>query len=175
MLPGTQVNCAVLVTNVKEVLTKAKGERMAFVTVEDLTGHAEITFFPRDYAAARGLLNGEAPLLLNARVETDQNGDSGQEDEENPKTAIKMLGSGVRLLEDVCKDSLRPVIIRIPPTRLNRNDLFTLKNILCQNRGMVAVEAIVELNDLECYIKLGEDTHVCPGPKLEMALREWAS
>lgn len=51
-----------LVTTIKEVLTKSKGERMVFVGVEDLTGHAEVTFFPRSYAEARELIRAEQPL-----------------------------------------------------------------------------------------------------------------
>ena len=83
-----------LVTTIKEVLTKSKGERMAFVGVEDLTGHAEVTFFPRSYAEARELIRAEQPLCLTARL--DSQGDAAQDaDEENNEDApreLKLLG-----------------------------------------------------------------------------------
>lgn len=50
LFPGAELRCAALVVSLKEVITKSRGERMAFVGIEDLTGHAEVTFFPRSYA-----------------------------------------------------------------------------------------------------------------------------
>jgi len=67
LFPGAEIRCAALVVSVKEVLTKSKGERMAFVGIEDLTGHAEVTFFspllcrmPRPVALGAAHLSGGA-------------------------------------------------------------------------------------------------------------------
>ncbi|MBQ5727862.1 MAG: DNA polymerase III subunit alpha, partial [Mailhella sp.] len=56
------VKTGVLVTGIKEFITK-KGDKMAFVQVEDLTGHAEVTIFPKTYAAIRETLQAERPLI----------------------------------------------------------------------------------------------------------------
>ncbi len=175
-LSGTTVNCAVLVTNVKEITTKAKGERMAFVEIEDLTGHGEVTFFPKSYAAARELLQSDQPLCLSARMDDvggDSDGDSSQEDGENRDAQIKLLGNGVRLLSDVCRESSQPVIIHIPLRRLNETDLYSLRNILSNHRGEVPVEALVDMREYQCRLRLDPDLRVMPGPKLDAEINGW--
>lgn len=99
LFPGAEITSAVLVTSVKEVLTKSKGERMAFVGVEDLTGHAEVTFFPRSYAEARELIRAEQPLCLTARLDSQGDGtqDVDEENEDAPRE-LKLLGQSVRPL-----------------------------------------------------------------------------
>lgn len=175
-LAGALVNSAVLVTNVKEVLTKSRGERMAFVSVEDLTGHAEITFFPRDYAAARELLQSEQPLCITARMDRTQNDNESADGEETaPNIEIKMLGQSVRTLAEICANSDKPIRIYIPAKRLNSQDLQSLKTILAQFAGEVAVEAWVDLEEIECRIKLGRELTVTPGLPLDQALEQWAS
>ena len=57
-----QVRVGVLVTGLRETLTK-KGERMAFVQIEDLTGHGEVVFFPKTYWPLREILHAERALL----------------------------------------------------------------------------------------------------------------
>lgn len=175
---GSLMNCAVLVTSIKEIITKSSNKRMAFVTVEDLTGHAELTFLPKYYESARELLHSEKPLCLTARVEQDdfQGSDSAetQEDEENPQTpAFKLMGTGVKDLLEVCQSNTRPVRIFVPLKKINTSDLSSLKRILGNHPGMVKVEAILELEDRACYMRLGEDLLVTPGPKLNRELKEW--
>lgn len=173
---GAIINSALLVTNVKEVLTKSKGERMAFVSVEDLTGHAEITFFPRDYAVFRELLQSEQPLCITAKLEKSQSvSDSGDFEEGQTNIEIKLLGQKVRLLDEVCAKSEKPWLIHIPASKLNSHDLHSLKLILGQFAGNVLVEAWVELSDCECRLKLGSELRVAPGKSLESAIEQWAS
>ena len=107
LFPGAELTCAVLVTSVKEVLTKSKGERMAFVGVEDLTGHAEVTFFPRAYAEARELIRAEQPLCLTARLDSqnDEAHDADEENEDAPRE-LKMLGQSVRPLAEAGADRI---------------------------------------------------------------------
>ncbi|WP_302736054.1 DNA polymerase III subunit alpha [uncultured Desulfovibrio sp.] len=177
LFPGAEINCAVLVTTIKEVLTKSKGERMAFVGVEDLTGHAEVTFFPRSYAEARELIRAEQPLCLTARL--DSQGDAAQDaDEENTEDApreLKLLGQSVRSLAEACGQSDTPVCVQIPAHRLGREDMLALKNILETYPGPVEAEALVCLDGCQCHLRLDKALKVRPGPELDKALAAWAS
>ena len=173
--PGAELTCAVLVTGIKEVITKSKGERMAFVAVEDLTGHAEVTFFPRAYAEARELLKSEQPLCLVGKIDAQQ--DSGDEmdgDEEAPRE-VKMLGQSVRLLAEACRESDRPIGISVPAGRLGREDMLALRNIIQAHPGPVEAYLNVLLDDCECRIRLGANFTVTPGPDLDRAIAAWAS
>lgn len=172
---GSQARCGVLVTKVREVLTKGKGERMAFVEVEDLTGHAEVTFFPRDYAPARELLNSDQPLYLLARLESAQNDSGWDNDEESAEPAqLKLLGQGVRRLADVCGESGAPLLINIPAALLTESALLELKNILAQHKGAIPVEARIEGVDYSCKMSLPREMTVRPGPELTRKLDEWS-
>ena len=173
--PGAELTCAVLVTGIKEVLTKSKGERMAFVAVEDLTGHAEVTFFPRSYAEARELLKSEQPLCLVGKIDAQQDGGDDMDGEEEAPREVKMLGQSVRLLAEACRESDRPIGISVPAERLGREDMLALRNIIQEHPGPVEAYLNVLLDDCECRIRLGANFTVTPGPELDRALAAWAS
>lgn len=173
---GAQVQCAALVTNVREVTTKGKGERMAFVEIEDLSGHAEVTFFPKDYGPARALLNSDQPLYIKARLEAGQSGNQqGWEEEENEEkgSQIKLLGQGVCLLADICAENGGPVQILIPVSKLNEADLTELRRILEANKGKIGVEAKIEDAAWSCKMALDPEIRVRPGPQLNRNLDDW--
>ena len=66
---GTDVvTIACVVTSARKHITKNK-QLMLFAQVEDLTGAAEITVFPRTYEATHEVWNADEILLVNARVE----------------------------------------------------------------------------------------------------------
>lgn len=173
---GTQARCAVLVTNIKEVLTKGKGERMAFVEVEDLTGHAEVTFFPRDYGQCRELLHSEQPLYLQARLDSVQSGNQqgwGEEENEEQGSQVKLLGQTVSPLVDVCAVSGKPLQIRIPQGKVNKQALEELKRILDTHKGQIQVEAQLECPGYTCRLLLGPEYTVKPGPELSRNIDAW--
>lgn len=172
---GTQARVAALVTSVKEVVTKGKGERMAFVEIEDLTGHAEVTFFPRDYARVRHLLQSEQPLCFYAKVELAQgNQDSWErEEEDSAPVQVKLMGNDVKPLAEECNGSSAPLTISIPRKKLNRQSLESLRQILSDHRGGTDVIAQLILDDYICRLQVGGSLKVKPGPELERHLLAW--
>ncbi|NLY51229.1 MAG: DNA polymerase III subunit alpha [Firmicutes bacterium] len=56
-----------LVTGLKRIRTN-KGETMAFVTLEDLTGSLEVVVFPRTYAQSKSILQPDALIVVRGRV-----------------------------------------------------------------------------------------------------------
>ena len=57
-----------IVATLKEILTK-KGERMGFITIEDLTGSVEVVVLPDIYAACVECLKSDEPLLVTGTLE----------------------------------------------------------------------------------------------------------
>lgn len=64
---GNFVRCGGIITAVKEIVTK-KGDPMAFVTIEDLTGQTEVIVFPRTFKEVKDLLVPDQMVLVSAKV-----------------------------------------------------------------------------------------------------------
>jgi len=63
-----RVSAVVMLSSVKVVITK-KGERMAIVQIEDLTGQAEAVVFPKSYEYLNSLLIADTRLIIWGKVD----------------------------------------------------------------------------------------------------------
>jgi len=72
---GETVLAGGMVAGVRTTTTK-KGEPMAFVQLEDMTGSIEVIVFNSTYAAARGLLVEDAVLVVKGRIDHKQQGET---------------------------------------------------------------------------------------------------
>ncbi|HMB16653.1 MAG TPA: DNA polymerase III subunit alpha [Pelovirga sp.] len=136
-----QVRICGVVSGVKELVTK-KGDRMAFVTLEDLTGSLELVVFPEVYAAGMELIKGEEPIIVSGEL------DVGEE-------ACKLLVSDIALLREVRKTMARRVRIRLTTPGLQETQLRQLKSIVQRYRGDcdVLLQMVIP-NRSETLIKL---------------------
>lgn len=138
-----QVRVAGIVAGIKELMTK-KGDRMAFVTLEDLSGSIEMVVFPETYAASMELLKGEEPLLVSGEL------DVGEE-------SCKMLANEVSLLRDVKETMTELIHIRLTTPGLDEMQMRQLKGIIQRYRGGCEVKLhIVIPNRSETIIRLPE-------------------
>ena len=89
-MDGRFVDLGGILTEVKEKATK-KGDYMAFVTLEDMTGQIESLVFPRVFEKYRPLLNEDAAVVISGKI-------SVREDE-----APKLLAERVTRLAEWAK------------------------------------------------------------------------
>ncbi len=68
--PKSTVQLFGLVSSLKEFITK-KGTRMAFSSIEDLTGRVEVVVFPDTFAKTELILKSEVPVLIYGQLERD--------------------------------------------------------------------------------------------------------
>jgi len=95
-----------IITSVKTILTKAKNEKMAFITLESKTGSAEILIFPKLYADNADKIVMDAILKVPGRISaTDQNG--------NPTSDIKIIAEDVFVISDDVLESYESTGIRL--------------------------------------------------------------
>ncbi len=66
-MDGRPVDLGGILTEVKEKVTK-KGDYMAFVTLEDMTGQIECLVFPRVFEKYRALLNVDAAVVISGKI-----------------------------------------------------------------------------------------------------------
>jgi DNA polymerase-3 subunit alpha len=70
---GSRVTLLGHVTALKEIPTK-NGGRMAFATLEDMSGSVELTVFPAPFNAAASLLRSREPIVVRGRVNETEKG-----------------------------------------------------------------------------------------------------
>ncbi len=68
-LNGQPVSVAGLVTNIRSFATK-KGDMMAILTIEDITGTITAVLFPRTWGEYRDLIDEDAVIIVNGKADT---------------------------------------------------------------------------------------------------------
>jgi DNA polymerase-3 subunit alpha len=72
----TSVTVAGVITSVRERTLRTGSGRMAFISLEDLTGRAEVVVFSKLFETAEELIKGDEPLVLQAVVQHEGDGDA---------------------------------------------------------------------------------------------------
>ncbi|MBU0569845.1 DNA polymerase III subunit alpha, partial [Patescibacteria group bacterium] len=125
------VKIAIVVEDVRVVITKKSGQEMAFVKVKDDTGSLDLVVFPKIYKNTRALWADNTPFLI-----------SGKPD--NRDGELSILVDEVQTEEDV-KDGEQVAQIRIPKGTKTKQ-LQKLKAILLDNSGSQKVSLFFEEN-----------------------------
>ncbi len=118
---GQEVIIGGVVNALKEINTK-KGDRMAFVTLEDLEGVVEVIIFSELYKNSSLLLKGEDPVFIKGRV------DAGEEN-------VKIIASEVLPFEQAVGKLTTSVHLRLRSDGLRREDLEAIREIFQDCRG----------------------------------------
>ena len=142
-----EVTLCGIINNLKMLTTK-KGDRMAFATLEDLNGFAEMVVFPEAYTQAADLLTSEEPLLVRGTV------DVGED-------ANKVLVNEILSLKDVKERLTRVVHFRLTTPGLDDRQLRSLKDIMTRYRGDCESQIhLVIPNRSETVIRLPEGLRI---------------
>ncbi|WP_455377950.1 DNA polymerase III subunit alpha [Petrachloros mirabilis] len=122
---GKDVKLCGIIATVKTMLTK-KGDRMAYVNLEDLQGTVEVIVFPDLYKTAGDLI---APERLVRITGTIDRGDKG----------TKIRGSKIEPLADVQTQSIKRVRIRLPNRPEMEEQLPRLLDVLKRHPGNTTI------------------------------------
>ncbi|MBD2578591.1 OB-fold nucleic acid binding domain-containing protein [Oscillatoria sp. FACHB-1406] len=106
----TLISVVAMVTGVKTIMTK-KGERMAFVQIEDSTGSTEAIVFPKIYERVQDALFADARLIIWGKVESKDD-------------KVQLLVEDLEAIE-----SVQMVTVELTPAQVQAQ-AQTLKNIL---------------------------------------------
>ena len=172
---GTEVKCAILITGIKEHITK-KGSKMAFANIEDLTASGELIIFPEAYAEGRELFHSDQPLLLTAKVAEQKNGkdeDEPTEEDEDAVKEIKLLAEKVQPLAEACFSNGDPTTLDLPTEGLNRESLVAFKSLLQRHQGAVPVQICVNINGTFAFYQVDDRYSILPGPAFEKDFTAW--
>jgi DNA polymerase-3 subunit alpha len=119
---GAEVKICGLVSGLKEIVTK-KGDRMAFLSLEDMKGFIEVILFPEIFKTALPCLRGGDPILVRGILDLSED-------------HIKIKGLEVQSLSELPSSSGKILHLRIPLSSLTKSQLEDLKEIIINNRGI---------------------------------------
>jgi len=137
---GMQVMLCGLNADLKEITTK-KGDRMAFLTLEDRQGTVEVVIFADIYKDSFHLLEANEPLLI---VGTLQQEDKGS----------KVIAQRILTLLEAKEHFTQAIQVKLPVDKVSKENLEDLRAILERHKG-----------DCKAYI------HLCSDEKCETVIR----
>lgn len=118
---GTEATLCGMLTVTKELTTR-KGDRMAFLAIEDREGILEVVSFSDTFVAAQELLTRDEPLVVVGKVQHDEKGS-------------KVLAERIMTLEEARVRTVDSIRIRLTTDRLDRDRLAKLRHLLMNHPG----------------------------------------
>ena len=128
---GKEVKLCGIIATVKPMLTK-KGDRMAYVSLEDLQGTVEVIIFPDLYKTAGDLIVPEQLVRITGTIDR---GDKG----------TKLRGGKVESLPEVQKQVVKRVHIRLADKPESAEHLLRLREIFQRYPGETTVSLAFQL------------------------------
>ncbi len=122
---GKEVKLAGIVAALKQVVTK-KGDKMAYLTLEDLQGTAEIIIFPDLFRSAGELLMPERIIRISGTVDRGEKG-------------TKVRGTKVELVAELQTKAINRVRIRMSETPEATDSLPRLREVFQRHPGQTQV------------------------------------
>ncbi|KAF0216560.1 MAG: DNA polymerase III subunit [Geobacteraceae bacterium] len=154
----SEVKLCGIVVGLKEFITK-KGDRMGFITLEDLTGAVEVVVLAKVYAGAVEYLKSEDPLLVTGVLEV------GEKNR-------KILAGEIVSLREVNERKTTKVHFNLDTPGLERDHLESLKGIMERYRGTCrAFLHIVIPEKCKTTIALPDSTMVAASEDLSLEVQ----
>jgi len=153
MKEKSEVKICGVSTALKEIMTK-KGDRMAFISLEDLTGCVEVVVFSDVYAKCSEWLKSDDPIHVTGTVEQGEKG-------------AKIMASDIVLLRDLNEQRTHRVNFNIDAKEADAGKLAALKTIISRYQG--ACRSFLHLNmenSSRVTIKLSEAYKVSASEEL---------
>jgi DNA polymerase-3 subunit alpha len=163
--PGSRVLLFGQVAALKETSTKS-GNRMAFVTLEDMDGTVEVTVFPEPFKAAGEHLRSREPLLIRGRLDDSDKGRVVLAEDVRPLAYA--LEEGATRAQTGEPNALR---IRLRAGEDAEQVVSAVKALCAESRGPVPVFLHVLLPEQEVVVR-ARALAVNPSPELLKKLDE---
>ncbi len=116
-----QVKLAGVVENLKIKRTK-RGDKMAIISLEDLTGSTEVILFPDLFNATATLLKNDEPLLIVGSVEMGDN-------------SAKIIAREIESLNTIRQQTTKAIEISVEDGAISREDIEDLRDIAFRYPG----------------------------------------
>jgi DNA polymerase-3 subunit alpha len=152
------VRLAGMVAALKEINSK-KGERMAFATIEDLTGSCEVIIFSDIFRKCSQVLKEEGPLWVTGITTKDEKG-------------IKVIANDILPLDEAEEKMAQQAVLKIQVSGLTRDQLSELKDFLKNHSGSCPVRICACLPDKsQILLNLPETYTIRPSVRMRREMK----
>ncbi|MBF0123960.1 MAG: DNA polymerase III subunit alpha [Magnetococcales bacterium] len=152
------VTLAGLIVDHKFYRTK-RGERMAFLTLEDVGGQIELVLFPEALREALPFIDGKQPVVVTGLL--------GQDEDETLKINVEKTANLQTFRDQHC----RWLTITATAALLTEERLQQLNKLLRQHSGTCRVALTIDLPDATLFTQLGESHCIHANDSLLESLR----
>ncbi|MDF1577147.1 MAG: DNA polymerase III subunit alpha [Desulfobulbales bacterium] len=143
----------------KNIFSK-KGDRMAFLTLEDISGSAEVVVFPKIYQECAHLLDEDIPLIVQGKVENDEQ-------------TSKIIADEITDLPDARKRYIESARVILRSDQISRGRVEELKKLILQNHGSCPIWLTVHYDNRgEVDIEIPKDFTISPSTGFTTAVDE---
>ncbi len=118
---GDEVIIGGVVSSIKETITK-KGNKMAFITLEDLKGSIEVIIFSDAFKNFSHILYGDKPIIIKGKIDMDED-------------KVSLIAREIMSLEEVIKKNPSDVHIKLNVSDLSITKLYELRTLLNSYKG----------------------------------------
>jgi DNA polymerase-3 subunit alpha len=171
---GSEVRFCGIVTAFKEITTK-KGDRMGFVTIEDLTGSVEITVFSDIYSLSSTLLKSDDPLLIVGKLEKGEKGckvlimKGGEENNGKKFQRDRGPAGEIKLLSEARAQTTKNVSFILRTETTQPLQMTLLKEIIERHPGSVSTSLQFLIpSRSRSYMPLAEAMNVAASDELRL-------
>ncbi len=150
---GNEVKIGGVVASLREITTK-KGDRMGFVTLEDLKGMADVIVFPELYLKAIQYIKSDQPLFIIGTLDIDEE-------------RAKIIAREIFPISEAPAKLTKTVHFKLAASETDEKQLQNLKNILGRFKGECKVFLHLTIPDRsETVMELPAD--FCVAPSLQL-------
>jgi DNA polymerase-3 subunit alpha len=167
---GKQVKLAGVIAGLKQTITKARGEKMATLTLEDFSGQATVTVFPAPYAKFHELLSKDSVVKVSGVImHREQRGNGGEKTIEVRLEDVQPLEPSLDLnVARSSSNSAGTVLVRV--SRATRIELERLRDVLKAFPGDYEVQLEIQSAGQEGLQFLPHSIH--PSPEFATAVQK---
>ncbi|MBI3989415.1 MAG: DNA polymerase III subunit alpha [candidate division NC10 bacterium] len=152
------VRLCAIVTAVKEITTR-NGERMAFLTLEDLAGTVEAVAFPEVYRQHMLNLVKDAAILVRGQVD-------------HVEETVKLLLTEVQPLTSLKRNGNQELAVSIPEARLTKEALGRLRALLEWHPGPAPVRLRIRIAEEQVTIACSPKLSIEPSDGFKQEIEE---
>ncbi len=150
----SNIKIAGVVGGIKTKRTK-KGDKMANIILEDMTGSIEVVVFPDLFNRVFGILKSDDPIMVKGMVESNE-------------SSMKVIAQDITLLEKMKEHDVKATEIYLQEQSINKQLLMDIKHILFKYPGTCPLRFRIRLsnNGKEILVAAHSNYNISPCQEL---------